>query len=201
MRSRWPVIAAIALLVGGLATAWALLRPAGTHVDRDHGFSVACPPGWTVRTTDEDAGRRRVVLAPPREPSAAAARCTLLVEPTTREPGITQARLNELMTSGPMTALAWRSLLDEPETLRIVEARTSTLLGLPASHALVEGTTARDGVGFLVEERRWVTHTPGATWELTCRAERLPDAAPLVSDQRAIEGIVESLRLLPGGER
>jgi len=154
-----------------------------------------------VRTTDEDAGRRRVVLAPPREPSAAAARCTLLVERTAREPGLTQARLNELIAARPMTALAWRSLLEEPETLRIVEARTSTLLGLPASHALVEGTTARDGVGFLVEERRWVTHTPGATWELTCRAERLPDAAPLASDTRAIDGIVQSLRLLPGGDR
>jgi hypothetical protein len=201
VRSPWLLVGIGAVLAAVLA-AWSWLGRGDRHVDGDYGFSVACPSGWMVRTTDEGEGRRRVVLEPPREPSAASARCVLLVERTAREAGITQARLNELITARPMTALAWRSLLDEPESSRIVEAGTSTLLGNPASFALVEGTTLRGDRVFHVRERRWVTHTPRSTWEFVCRAERPPDAAqPGTRDDVAIDRIVESLQPLPGVDR
>jgi hypothetical protein len=199
-------VGAGAAAVFALGALYALVRTTpGRYVDRELGFALSYPADWSATAHDRD-GAHEVVLAPGAlDRSVPGARCSLTVTPTHREPGMTQARLDALMSARAMDALDWAAIVDTGTDDRpvVVETQVRKLFGHPAQYAHVERAMVRDGVRFPVREDRYLSHTPAWTWELTCAIERRAGSDPYVEggELAPVKQIAGSLQLLPGRPR
>lgn len=172
-----------------------------TYYDKDYRFSVAHPVDWVVMV----GGNQRVhevMLKPARDPSAgSAARCEISVGRVSQRRDYTQQQINRLITAHPMTAHDWIPFLApaQPESLKIIYARSARLFGNPANTVLADDQVTNGKLTMYLREQVYMTNTPHLSWKVSCIGAGFDKAAARAmfeSDSGTFRNIADSMRLI-----